>query len=106
MEKDFDLVQQIFDRDYSDRWKPDRGPDYATEPSRPILSPRRSLGSVIKLLTPSEDYTDEYNAWLASFPNYIFPIVFIIKRFVPPDRSGTGASISASTASTASPATS
>ena len=29
VEKDFDLVQQIFDRDYSDRWKPGRGPDYA-----------------------------------------------------------------------------
>ena len=26
---DFDLVQQIFDRDYSDRWKPGRGPDYS-----------------------------------------------------------------------------
>jgi len=87
-EKDFDLVQQIFDRDYSDRWKPDRGPDYATEPSRPVLSPRRSLGSVIKLLTPSEDYTDAYNAWLASFPNYIYPIVFIIKRFFPRDAIG------------------
>ena len=22
IEKDFDLVQQIFDRDYADRWKP------------------------------------------------------------------------------------
>ena len=62
--------------------------DYATEPSRPVLSPRRSLGSVIKLLTPSEDYTDAYNAWLASFPNYIYPIVFIIKRFFPRDTIG------------------
>ena len=43
---------------------------------------------MIKLLTPSEDYTDEYNAWLASFPNYIYPIVFIIKRFVPQDTLG------------------
>ena len=88
MEKDFDLVQQIFDRDYSDRWKPGRAPDYASARSRPVLSPRRSLGSVIKLLTPSEDYTDEYNEWLASFPNYIFPIVFIIKRFAPPESLG------------------
>ncbi len=36
---------------------------------------------MIKLLTPSSDYTDEYNAWLASIPSYIYPIVFIIKRF-------------------------
>ena len=32
--------------------------------SRPILSPERSLGSVIKLLTPSPEYTDEHNEWL------------------------------------------
>jgi hypothetical protein len=80
---DFDLVQQIFDRDYSTRWKPGRGPDYAARPSRGVLSPQRSLGSVIKLLTPSEDYTEDYNNWLASLPNHIYPIVFIIKRFVP-----------------------
>ncbi|MFO0892364.1 MAG: hypothetical protein U0790_24895, partial [Isosphaeraceae bacterium] len=83
VEKDFELVQQIFDRDYSDRWKPGRAPDYAARASRPVLSSLRSLGSVIKLLTPSDDYTDEYNQWLGSFPNYIFPIVFIIKRFAP-----------------------
>ena len=83
VDKDFELVQQIFDRNYADRWKPDRAPDYAHRASRPVLSPLRSLGSVIKLLTPSEDYTDEYNYWLAAFPNYIYPIVFIIKRFAP-----------------------
>ncbi len=87
-EHDFDLVQQIFDRDYSDRWKPGREPDYSARASRPVLSPRRSLGSVIKLLTPSDDYTDSYREWLASFPNYIFPIVFIIKRFAPPESLG------------------
>ena len=99
-------MQQIFDRDYSTRWKPDRGPDYTRRASRPVLSPQRSLGSVIKLLTPSDDYTDEYNAWLASFPNYIYPIVFIIKRFCARTRWATGATCSAWTASTASPGTS
>ena len=54
-------------------------------PSRKVLDNKRTLGSVIKLLTPSDDYTEKYNAWLASFPNYIFPIVFIIKRFSPRD---------------------
>jgi hypothetical protein len=83
VDKDFELVQKIFDRDYADRWKPGLAPDYQKRKSRPVLSPQRSLGSVVKLLTPSEDYTDEYNAWLASFPNYIYPIVFIIKRFAP-----------------------
>ena len=88
VDKDFELVQQIFDRNYADRWKPGVAPDYAHRASRPVLSPLRSLGSVIKLLTPSEDYTDEYNNWLASFPNYIYPIVFIIKRFAPEETLG------------------
>jgi phosphoenolpyruvate carboxykinase (diphosphate) len=85
VEKDFDLVQRLFDRDYADRWRPGRGPDYSGRPSRPLLSPLRSLGSVIKLLTPSDDYTPEYNAWLASFPDHIYPVVFLIKRFIPPE---------------------
>ena len=33
MEADFELVQQIVDRDYSDRWKPGREPDYAERPA-------------------------------------------------------------------------
>ena len=41
---------------------------------------------MIKLLTPfAEDYTDEYNAWLASFPNHIHALVFVIKRFYRPE---------------------
>jgi len=84
LEKDFDLVQQFFDRDYADRWKPGRGPDYSLRPSRPLLSPLRSLGSVIKLLTPSDDYTPDYNGWLASLPDRIYPLVYLIKRYVPP----------------------
>ncbi len=88
LKKDFDLVQQLFDHDYADRWKPGRGPDYSQRPSRPLLSPLRSLGSVIQLLTPSEDYTPEYNAWLASFPDHIYPVVYLIKRFIPPQAQG------------------
>lgn len=82
VESDLNLVQEIFDRDYSGRWRPDGSvhPNYAVEPSRPVLAPNRSLGSVVKLLTPSADYTDEYNAWLESIPGYIYAIVFIIKR--------------------------
>lgn len=81
-ERDLEQVQQIFDRDYSNRWKPGGSVqiDYSRAPSRRVLDPRRSLGSVIKLLTPSVDYTDEYNAWLESIPDYIYAMVFIIKR--------------------------
>jgi hypothetical protein len=87
IQKDLDRVQEIFARDYSTRWKKDGNvkPDYGKDASRPILSPKRSLGSVIKLLTPSAEYTDEYNQWLASIPSHIYPVVFIIKRFQRPE---------------------
>lgn len=83
VEKDLELVDQIFRKDYSTRWRADSSvkPDYHKKASRSILGDERSLGSVIKLLSPSSDYTDEYNDWLASIPSYIYPIVFIIKRF-------------------------
>lgn len=83
LERDLNLVQKIFDRDYSDRWRPDGpvNPDYERDPSRKVLGPDRSLGSVIKLLTPSIDYTDDYNDWLTSIPSYVYALVFIIKRF-------------------------
>ncbi|MGA3065686.1 MAG: hypothetical protein ABSF29_02445 [Tepidisphaeraceae bacterium] len=90
VQRDLDHVDKIFAKDYSTRWRPTYGnkPSYTTKPFRPILSPERSLGSVIKLLSPSPDYSDEYNAWLASIPNYIYPIVFIIKRFYKPEWNG------------------
>ncbi len=47
--------------------------------------PERSLGSVIKLLAPNPDYTDEFNAWLKSIPSHIMRLVFIIKRFYKPE---------------------
>ncbi|HEV2292973.1 MAG TPA: hypothetical protein VGR35_03905 [Tepidisphaeraceae bacterium] len=82
-EKDFAKVREILAYDYSRRWRPDspERPQYPTGRSRPILSPARSLGSVIKLLTPSKEFTDEYNNWLASIPNYVLAMLFIIKRF-------------------------
>lgn len=81
-EKDLQQVQEIFDRNYSDRWSASSSfqPDYVAKPTRKVLDSSRSLGSLIKLLTPSQDYTDEYNTWLESIPGYIYAIVFIIKR--------------------------
>ena len=87
VEKDFDAVQAIFDRDYSDRW-PQDSPQrqvYDSRPSRRILDSARSLGSVIKLLTPSSLYTDKFNAWLDSIPNHVYSMVLIIKRFYKPE---------------------
>lgn len=86
IERDLDTVQQIFDRKFDDRWTPEfkQRQNYQQYPSRPILSPLRSLGSVIKLLTPSEEYTDDYNAWLKSIPDHIYALVYAIKRFYNP----------------------
>ena len=75
---DLDQVELIFQRDYSDRFR--YPPEEAD--TRSLLSPKRTLGSVIKLLTPSiSEYTDEYNEWLKSIPQHIRAIVFVIKRF-------------------------
>jgi phosphoenolpyruvate carboxykinase (diphosphate) len=81
MKKDFDLVEEIINRDFHNRFKvipPNRK-------GRALLSPDRTLGSVIKLLTPSELYTDEYNAWAGSIPQYIKDLVFVVKRYYKPD---------------------
>ena len=56
-----------------------RAPDSRTR--RPILSPERSLGSVIQLLTPSPQYTDEYNDWLRQLRQTTRQLVFTVKRY-------------------------
>ncbi len=79
-DQDMALANEIFARDYTNRFAPSRRT--TTGPSRRLLSPKRSLGSVIKLLTPSDsDYTPEYNVWLRKIPNHIRAVVFLIKRF-------------------------
>ena len=87
IEKDLDQVAAIFAKEVSNRWTSELAAqqNYAVHPSRPILSPLRSLGSVIKLLTPSDEYTADYNAWLKSIPPHVYAIVFAIKRFYDPE---------------------
>jgi hypothetical protein len=85
-ERDMDRVEELINRDYSDRF---RDPAKRGGDQRPILSPERSLGSVIKLLTPADrEYADEYNAWLRSIPQYIREIVFVVKRHFRADWDG------------------
>jgi hypothetical protein len=75
--EDLDLVSELVKRNYSDRFR-----DSSKSDARPVLSFERSLGSVIKLLTPSlRDYTDEYNAWLETIPKHVKEIVFVVKRY-------------------------
>jgi phosphoenolpyruvate carboxykinase (diphosphate) len=90
IDSDFAQLQRIFDRDYADRWRTDstEKPDYSARDSRKVLDPSRTLGSVIKLLTPSREYTDEYNKWLASIPTHLYAMAFIIKRFCKPEWHG------------------
>jgi len=79
LEKDMDAVAAILARDFSDRFcDPEKnGIDH-----RLILSNERSMGSVIKLLTPSSrDYNENYNAWLRAIPPHIKELVFVVKRF-------------------------
>jgi len=76
-EENLNQVEAIFNYDYSKRRR-----DSSTNDNRDVLTSQRSLGSVIRLLTPSaETYTDEYNQWLESLPQHILALVYLIKRF-------------------------
>ncbi|HEX8323713.1 MAG TPA: hypothetical protein VF595_07335 [Tepidisphaeraceae bacterium] len=81
---DLDAVEALFAHDYHGRFRTHTQANQTQYASRPVLSTNRSLGSVIKLLTPSAEYTDEYNNWLHSLPNHVRAIAFIIKRFYDP----------------------
>ncbi|MCE5256656.1 MAG: hypothetical protein LLF89_07410 [Spirochaetaceae bacterium] len=81
--EDLKAVNSIIEKNYGDRFK--NNAENHLKDSRPILSPKRSLGSVIKLLSPSPLYSDEYNAWLKSVPERIKSFVFLVKRFYSPD---------------------
>ncbi|MCW3159561.1 hypothetical protein [Micropruina sonneratiae] len=80
---DMDAVEAILQRDHADRFADEslRGSD-----TRPILSSSRSMGSVIKLLTPSDsDFSPAYNEWLESIPQHVKELVFVVKRFYRPE---------------------
>lgn len=81
IDADLDAVAKILDHDFSKRFA-----DPAAEPdTRSLLSDQRSLGSVIKLLTTSTDYTDDYNQWLNSIPQHVKELVYVVKRFYRPE---------------------
>lgn len=82
-DKDIRAADEIIRRDYSDRWL---NPAEHNKVARPLLSPDRTLGSAIKLLTPSAQYTDEYNRFVRSIPGHIKALVFYVKRFYRPER--------------------
>ncbi|MDA3852782.1 MAG: hypothetical protein PF444_00845, partial [Bacteroidales bacterium] len=77
LQKDLDLVEDLMNYDFSSRYIVPA--DYSKNKPRHILSSKRSLGSVIKLLTPSSEYTEAYNNWLISFPQRAKVLIFVIK---------------------------
>jgi len=81
-ERDMMAVAEIVKRDFSGIYKDGRESERAR---RPLLSPERSIGSVVKLLTPSDGFTDEHNAWVRAIPQTIRTLVFVLKRYYRPE---------------------
>jgi hypothetical protein len=80
---DFKKVEEIINKDYSHVYRDNVN---VSGGERPILSPSRSLGSVIKLLTPSPArYKEDYNEWLRDIPHNIKGLVYLVKRFYRPE---------------------
>ncbi len=76
LEEDFKMVDMIINKDYSDRW-------LNMEPgckSRSFLSTKRTLGSAVKLLTPSDQYNEEYNQFLENLPDHVRAFALLVKR--------------------------
>ncbi len=76
--RDFDAVEAILHQDFSQRF---RDPALNGRDHREILSSQRTLGSVIKLLTPREEYSDAHNGWVTEIPPHIRELVLVVKRF-------------------------
>ncbi|WP_068261170.1 hypothetical protein [Rubripirellula obstinata] len=86
-DKDFDKLDEIFSRNYQDRWssETDDKPSYDDRPSRSVLDPARSIGSMIQLLTPQPNFSKEYIDWLQTIPDHVYALALIIKRFMKPE---------------------
>lgn len=79
---DFAKADEIIKHDYTKRWKP----EFDKNDKRTFLESTRTLGSAIKLLTPSVEYTKEYNDYLNAIPEHIKSLVLFVKRFYRPER--------------------
>ena len=80
--RDMDQVAEILARDFSGIYR-HREPDERSR--RPILSPARSLGSVIQMLMPAAEYTDEHNAWVRRLSQTVRQLLFTVKRYYQPE---------------------
>jgi len=75
---DMAAAAEILRKDFSAIYKK---PVSLIRAARPILSHERSLGSVIKLLTASPEYTEEHNAWIAKVPQGVRQLLITLKRY-------------------------
>jgi phosphoenolpyruvate carboxykinase (diphosphate) len=76
LEEDSKMADMLINYDYSPLEK-----HQARCPSiKAIFSPHRTLGSAVKLLTPSDQYSDEYNNFLLSLPVHVKQLALYIKR--------------------------
>ncbi|WP_167618062.1 hypothetical protein [Maribellus sediminis] len=76
LEEAENMVDEIINYDYSGRWKKVRPGSV----SRSFLSKERTLGSAVKLLTPSEQYNDDYNNFLKAIPQHVRTLALFVKR--------------------------
>jgi hypothetical protein len=77
-DREIEQVSDILKKDFSTIYKTTRSEHRA---KRPILSPERSLGSVIKLMTLSPEYTDAHNKWLLTIPQTVRQLLVTVKRY-------------------------
>ena len=80
--RDMEAVAEILKKDFSRIFR-ERAPDPRT--NRPILGPERTLGSVIQLLTPSAEYTDEHNQWIRQLSQTTRQLLFTVKGYYRPE---------------------
>ena len=81
-QNDVEQVAAILNMDFSGVYK-DRPPQ--DRACRPILSPQRTMGSVIQLFTPTPEHTAEHNAWIRALPYTIRELLFTVKRYYRPE---------------------
>ena len=80
--EDMAAVESILAYDLPNRFA---DPERCGTDTRSVLGQDRSVGSVIKLLTPSNEYTDEYNAWLETIPSHVKELLYVIKSAYRPE---------------------
>src|SRR5664279_5303796 len=80
--RDMEQVAEILARDFSAIYR-NRPADARSR--RPILSEERSLGSVIQMLMPAAEYTDEHNAWVSQLSQTVRQLLFTVKRYYQPE---------------------